>query len=73
MGSIPPRCGNETNTLKVYTKSGLRRMMNASQIGIIRLSRHRRTVCGMAVSCSANHNIKAKINKDGLWVEKNGK
>ena len=24
----------------------------------------------MAVSCSADRNIKAKINKDGLWIEK---
>jgi fumarate hydratase class I len=24
----------------------------------------------MAVSCSADRNIKAKINKDGVWIEK---
>lgn len=24
----------------------------------------------MSVSCSAEHNIKAKINKDGIWLEK---
>jgi fumarate hydratase class I len=25
--------------------------------------------CGMGVSCSADRNIKAKINMDGLWIE----
>ena len=24
----------------------------------------------MGVSCSADRNVKAKINKDGLWIEK---
>jgi fumarate hydratase class I len=24
----------------------------------------------MGVSCSADRNIKAKINKDGIWIEK---
>ena len=27
---------------------------------------------GLGVSCSADRNIKAKINKDGIWIEKMG-
>ena len=43
----------------------------AHDIRIIRLPRHGASCpVGMAVSCSADRNIKAKINKDGLWVEK---
>ena len=43
----------------------------AHDIRIVRLSRHGASCfVGMAVSCSADRNIKAKINKDGLWVEK---
>ncbi len=40
-------------------------------VRIIRLSRHGASCfVGMAVSCSADRNIKGKINKDGIWVEK---
>lgn len=43
----------------------------AHDIRIVRLSRHGASCfVGMAVSCSADRNIKAKINKDGIWVEK---
>ncbi|MDR2824665.1 MAG: FumA C-terminus/TtdB family hydratase beta subunit, partial [Prevotellaceae bacterium] len=43
----------------------------AHDIRIVRLPRHGASCfVGMAVSCSADRNIKAKINKDGLWVEK---
>ena len=43
----------------------------AHDIRIIRLPRHGASCpVGMAVSCSADRNIKAKINKDGIWVEK---
>lgn len=43
----------------------------AHDIRIVRMSRHGASCfVGMAVSCSADRNIKAKINKDGLWVEK---
>ncbi len=43
----------------------------AHDIRIIRLSRHGASCfVGMAVSCSADRNIKGKINKDGIWVEK---
>jgi fumarate hydratase class I len=40
-------------------------------IRIIRLPRHGASCpVGMAVSCSADRNIKAKINKEGVWIEK---
>ncbi len=40
-------------------------------IRVIRLSRHGASVpVGMGASCSADRNIKAKINKDGIWIEK---
>jgi fumarate hydratase class I len=43
----------------------------AHDIRIVRLSRHGASCfVGMAVSCSADRNIKAKINKDGIWIEK---
>ncbi|MDR2065865.1 MAG: fumarate hydratase [Prevotellaceae bacterium] len=43
----------------------------AHDIRIIRLPRHGASCpVGLAVSCSADRNIKAKINKDGIWIEK---
>jgi fumarate hydratase class I len=43
----------------------------AYDIRILRLPRHGASCpVGMAVSCSADRNIKAKINKDGVWIEK---
>lgn len=43
----------------------------ALDIRIIRLPRHGASCpVSMGVSCSADRNIKAKINKDGIWVEK---
>ena len=43
----------------------------AHDIRIVRLPRHGASCpVGMGVSCSADRNIKAKINKDGVWVEK---
>ncbi|MDR1682119.1 MAG: fumarate hydratase [Candidatus Symbiothrix sp.] len=43
----------------------------AHDIRVIRLPRHGASCpVGMAVSCSADRNIKAKINKDGVWIEK---
>ena len=40
-------------------------------IRVIRLPRHGASCpVGMGVSCSADRNIKAKINRDGLWIEK---
>ena len=43
----------------------------ALDVRIIRLPRHGASCpVGMGVSCSADRNIKAKINKDGVWIEK---
>lgn len=43
----------------------------AHDIRVIRLPRHGASCpIGMGVSCSADRNIKAKINRDGLWIEK---
>src|SRR5574344_1963768 len=43
----------------------------AHDIRIVRLPRHGASCPGgMGVSCSADRNIKCKINKDGIWVEK---
>lgn len=40
-------------------------------IRVIRLSRHGASCpIGLGVSCSADRNIKAKINEDGIWIEK---
>lgn len=42
----------------------------AHDVRIIRLPRHGASCpVGMGVSCSADRNIKAKINKDGIWIE----
>ncbi|MCH2387187.1 MAG: fumarate hydratase [Opitutales bacterium] len=43
----------------------------ALDVRIIRMPRHGASCpVGVGVSCSADRNIKAKINKDGLWLEK---
>ncbi len=43
----------------------------ALDIRVIRLPRHGASCpVGMAVSCAADRNIKAKINKEGIWIEK---
>ena len=40
-------------------------------IRVVRLSRHGASCpIGLGVSCSADRNIKAKINSDGVWIEK---
>jgi fumarate hydratase class I len=42
----------------------------AHDVRIIRLPRHGASCpVGMGVSCSADRNIKAKINKEGIWLE----
>ena len=42
----------------------------AHDIRIIRLPRHGASCpVGMGVSCSADRNIKCKINRDGIWIE----
>lgn len=43
----------------------------AHDIRVIRLPRHGASCpVGLGVSCSADRNIKAKINRDGIWIEK---
>ncbi len=43
----------------------------AHDIRVIRLPRHGASCpIGMGVSCSADRNVKCKINVDGLWIEK---
>jgi len=42
----------------------------ALDVRVIRLPRHGASCpVGMAVSCSADRNVKAKINRDGIWLE----
>jgi len=43
----------------------------ALDVRVVRLPRHGASCpVGLGVSCSADRNIKAKINKDGIWLEK---
>ena len=43
----------------------------ARDIRVVRLPRHGASCpVGLGVSCSADRNIKCKINKDGIWIEK---
>ena len=43
----------------------------AHDVRVIRLPRHGASCpIGLGVSCSADRNIKAKINEDGIWIEK---
>jgi len=42
----------------------------ALDVRVIRLPRHGASCpVGMGISCSADRNIKAKINRDGIWLE----
>jgi len=65
----------EEKVLKAAQKTGLGAQFGgkyyAYDVRVVRLSRHGASCfVGMAVSCSADRNIKGKINKDGIWVEK---
>ena len=43
----------------------------AHDVRIIRLPRHGASCpVGLGVSCSADRNVKCKINKEGIWIEK---
>lgn len=43
----------------------------AHDVRVIRLPRHGASCpVGLGVSCSADRNIKCKVNKDGFWIEK---
>ena len=65
----------EAKILKAAQESGYGAQFGgkyfAHDIRIVRLPRHGASCfVGMAVSCSADRNIKGKINKAGIWVEK---
>jgi len=64
----------EEKLLKAAQESGIGAQFGgkyfAHDVRVIRLPRHGASCpVGMGVSCSADRNIKAKINKDGIWVE----
>jgi fumarate hydratase, class I len=64
----------EEKVLKAAQKSGFGAQFGgkhfALDVKIVRLPRHGASCpVAMGVSCSADRNIKAKINKDGLWLE----
>ncbi len=65
----------EQTLLKEAQKIGLGAQFGgkyfAHDIRVIRLPRHGASCpVGLGVSCSADRNVKAKINKEGLWIEK---
>ena len=64
----------EEKVLKAAYKSGYGAQYGgkhfALDVRIVRLPRHGASCpVAMGVSCSADRNIKAKINKDGIWLE----
>lgn len=64
----------EAKLLKAAQQSGIGAQFGgkyfAHDVRVIRLPRHGASCpVGMGVSCSADRNIKAKINKDGIWLE----
>jgi fumarate hydratase class I len=65
----------ENKILEIAQKSGIGAQFGgkyfALDVRVIRLPRHGASCpVGMGVSCSADRNIKAKITKDGIFVEK---
>lgn len=65
----------ENKILKAAEKLGIGAQFGgkyfAYDVRIIRLPRHGASCpVGLGVSCSADRNIKAKINKEGIWLEK---
>ena len=65
----------EKVVLKAAQESGIGAQFGgkyfAHDVRIIRMPRHGASCpVGMGVSCSADRNIKDKITKDGLWIEK---
>jgi fumarate hydratase class I len=64
----------ETKLLKAAQVCGIGAQFGgkhfAHDVRVVRLPRHGASCpVGMGVSCSADRNIKAKINKDGIWLE----
>jgi fumarate hydratase class I len=65
----------EKLVLKIAQSSGIGAQFGgkyfALDVRVIRLPRHGASCpVGLGVSCSADRNIKAKINKNGIWLEK---
>ena len=65
----------EKMVLDIAQKSGVGAQFGgkyfALDVRVVRLPRHGASCpVGMGVSCSADRNIKAKITKDGIWIEK---
>jgi fumarate hydratase, class I len=64
----------EARLLKAAQQSGIGAQFGgkyfAHDVRVVRLPRHGASCpVGMGVSCSADRNIKAKINRDGIWLE----
>jgi fumarate hydratase, class I len=64
----------EARVLKLAQSTGIGAQFGgkyfALDVRIVRLPRHGASCpVGMGVSCSADRNIKAKINRDGIWLE----
>jgi fumarate hydratase class I len=64
----------EKKLLEAAYKSGYAAQFRAKyfalDVRVIRLPRHGASCpIGMAVSCAADRNVKAKIDKDGIWLE----
>ena len=65
----------EAKVLKMAQQSGIGAQFGgkyfALDVRVVRMPRHGASCpVGIGVSCSADRNIKAKINKDGIWLEK---
>lgn len=65
----------EEKVLKLAQSTGIGAQFGgkyfALDVRIVRLPRHGASCpVGIGVSCSADRNIKAKINRDGIWLEK---
>lgn len=65
----------EAKVLKLAQSTGIGAQFGgkyfALDVRIVRLPRHGASCpVGIGVSCSADRNIKAKINRDGIWLEK---
>ena len=72
---VPPALGVSRVPYLSRVDSGLGAQFGgpnfAHDIRVIRGPRHGASCpVGMAVSCSAHRNVKAKINKHGIWIEK---
>lgn len=67
--ALEARLLEEANNLGIGAQFGGKYF--AHDIRVVRLPRHGASCpVGMGVSCSADRNIKAKINKKGIWIEK---